>query len=178
MAEETAAEPEMTADLAVLPSGLAPKGDVVALNGNNVAVAGGVQASDDLYLWNGSEWVFLPSVVSGDGQSLMTVDQLDGSEVLVTQRTFPESVVVAANVAGESELAPEFFAILNEVSVGGIMLSGGGVMDGTLTSVPTGGYQQMMHVSNASVKIAKNSGANSLPPSAFFTLQVIAAPFG
>ena len=151
--EATDQQMESTADLALLPSGVAAKGDVVMLSEGSVPVAGGVQTNDDLYLWNGSEWVFVPSLVSGDGQSLMTVDQLDGSEVLIAQHAAPETVIVAADVDADSELAGEFFAILSEVSVGGMMLGSGGAIEGSVSAVPTGGYQQLMHVTNASVII-------------------------
>ena len=60
----------------------ADEGEVAILrDGAAVAVPGGVQAADDLYLWNGQEWVFLPSLVSGDGQQLQILEAPAGQDL-------------------------------------------------------------------------------------------------
>ncbi|MDJ0753997.1 MAG: SH3 domain-containing protein [Ardenticatenaceae bacterium] len=151
-----------TADLAALPGDLSPKGDIAILvDGNAVSVSGGVQAADDLYLWNGSEWVFVPSQVSPDGQQLILDGQPSGQEVLVVERPAPQTVAVGAEVSSEEGLPVDLLPYLNEVSVNGYLLGDNGQLEATPITMPSGGYQQYLYVTNAGV-IVNQTGLSAI----------------
>ncbi len=150
-AEETLAVVR-TADLATLPAGLTPKGEVVVLsNGTAVSVPGGVQAIDDLYVWNGEQWVFVPSVISGDGQQLQITGQTPGQEGVIVERAKPDSIIIGSEVGQDEPMPTDYLPLLNEISVGSLRLAADGKLEGDASAMPTGGYMQYLHVTNSGV---------------------------
>ena len=145
------AEEEMAAsgaDSSLLPAGAAPRSNVVVVNDGQIAVNGGVQPTDDVYLWDGSQWVYIPSLVSGDGQSFVVSNDVNGNEVVVVNRSPLDSVAIGTDLVSGEVLPAELLPLVNEVSISGLSLAPGGGLTGQAASIPAGGYNQLLHVTN------------------------------
>ena len=138
----------VSVDLAALPSGISPIGDVMAVNGGQVQLASSLQPADDLYAWDGQTWSFVPGMLSADGQSLGVGNQYDGVNTVIGRRVLSDQTIVGAQIDGDEELAVEYLPILNEVTVGSVMLDAGGGLTGEVEPIPSGGYQQLLGITN------------------------------
>ncbi len=146
-----------TADTDQLPAGVAARSNVLVVSDGQIAVNGGVQPTDDVYAWDGSEWVHVPSLVSGDGQSLIVGGDIAGSEVVVGNRSAPASVNIATDVVGGEVIPAEVIPMINEVNIQGLSLAPAGGLSGQAASIPAGNYSQLLHVTNVGAIVDQTS---------------------
>ena len=146
-------EPAASAvDLNTLPQGLTAAGDVLSINGGQVQLPAALQPTDDVYLWDGQGWGFLPTSMSADGQLLSVGTELDGREVVVARRALNETVVVAGE-AGTTALPEQYIAQLGEITVSQVNLGPEGTLTGEVAPLQAGSAQQLLHVTNVSAII-------------------------
>ncbi len=140
-----------------LPAGVAARSNVLVVSDGQIAVNGGVQPTDDVYAWDGSEWVHVPSLVSGDGQSLIVGNDIAGSEVVVGNRSAPSSVNVATDIVSGEVIPAEVIPMINEVNIQGLTLAPAGGVTGQAASIPAGNYSQLLHVTNVGAIVDQTS---------------------
>ncbi|MFT5195064.1 MAG: hypothetical protein ACI85U_002079 [Candidatus Promineifilaceae bacterium] len=150
------------ADSSLLPPGAAPRSNVVVVNDGQIAVNGGVQPTDDVYLWDGTEWVYIPSLVSGDGQAFVVSNDVQGNdikgdEVIVVNRAAPDSVIVGTNLASGEVPSGDMLPLIGEVSMSGLSLAPGGGVTGEAASIPAGEYNQLLQVTNVGAIVDQSS---------------------
>ncbi|MEM9773926.1 MAG: hypothetical protein AAF902_05055 [Chloroflexota bacterium] len=146
-----------TADSSLLPADVTPRSSVVVLNDGQLAVNGGVQPADDVYLWDGENWIHVPSLVSGDGQAFIVEDSLMGSQVIVANRAAPANVAVGTDVMAGEAIPIEISPSVGEVALSGLNLAPGGGVTGEAATVPSGGYNQLLHVTNVGAIVDQSS---------------------
>ena len=137
-----------TADSSQLPAGVAPRGNVLVVSDGQIAVNGGVQPTDDVYAWDGSQWVHVPSLVSGDSQSFIVGEDITGREVVVGNRGTPASVNIATDILSGEVIPAEIIPMVGEVNIQGLTLAPAGGLTGQAAAIPAGDYSQLLHVTN------------------------------
>ncbi len=147
---------QWTAAAAAVPESLTLSGDVYAVDkagtvgkiALDIPAAAGSGKTLDLYGWNGSEWVFLPSEVdSAVGQIVSAEDALPQA-VAMMQVAAPAAPVVGAEILPTQELPTDLLPLLSEVTAGTLTLVGNGELQGEVTAVPTGPYSQLLRAAN------------------------------
>jgi hypothetical protein len=108
-------------------------------------------ASLDLMGWNGSRWAFVPHTVSADGRALASLEGPLPQALALMQADNPASPTVAADLLPTQSLPTAALPLLTEVSAGGLTLNGGGQLIGETADLPTGGYRQLLRVTNTGV---------------------------
>ncbi|RMG96255.1 MAG: hypothetical protein D6706_10555 [Chloroflexi bacterium] len=154
---------------AALPSELSPVGEVYIIEYDEnapagqatITVPGNAGSADtlDLYGWDGTAWQFIPFEMDmGSGQMTTLPGPLPKALALV-QTTAPDSPRVAAIVRPEGELPAEVMPHLTEVLVGTLTLGGteAGMLQGETAEIPTGPYDQYLHVTNVGAVIDQAS---------------------
>ncbi|MEW5985676.1 MAG: SH3 domain-containing protein [Chloroflexota bacterium] len=140
-----------------LPAGLSLVSPVYTLNYDGAAPTG--QASLvippegdplptlDLYGWNGQTWLFIPSQIDASNRRL-TSAQGPLPPALALMQTGAVTPAVAASVERQEVLPVAVLPYLTEVTAGTLSLTADGVLAGQVAAVPTGGYRQLLGVSN------------------------------
>ncbi|MEM7801101.1 MAG: SH3 domain-containing protein, partial [Chloroflexota bacterium] len=132
-----------------LPTGIAAASDVLAASGGQVNLGTPLSPSDDLFVWDGQSWAFQPSTPV-NGTTLLVNNVADGSELIIGRRSDDQTVALGAYVNASDELATDYLPLLDLVTVGDIRLGDGGTLEGEVTGIAPGGYQQMLRVTNVS----------------------------
>lgn len=143
---------------AALPEGLTAVSDVYTVDGSGTTPKGQIalalpsSAGDvrtlDLYGWNGSSWVFVPSQIDLNSQQIVSADATLPVALTMAQVAKPEESTVGTIVLPEQELPAEVTPHLSEVIAGTLTLDENGELSGELTAVPDGPYAKWALVTN------------------------------
>lgn len=102
----------------------------------------------DLFGWNGAAWTFMPSQIDATGQQIISVEQPLPRVVALMAIAEPGAPLIGAEVLPAQELPQDVLPVLSEVTVGTLTLVDDGELDGEVTAVPDGAYDQMVRVTN------------------------------
>ena len=102
----------------------------------------------DLYGWDGSAWSFMPSEVDLANQQVVSTDGPLPQAVALVETGMPETLAVAADVRPTQELPADVLPYLTEVVAGTLTLVGDGDVQGEVTAVADGPYEQFVRVTN------------------------------
>lgn len=109
---------------------------------------GGDAKTIDLYGWNGVAWEFVPSTIDETNNQLLSNEGAMPEALAIVQTASNTERHVATLVPNGAELPVELLPLLTDVSVGSLMLGENGTVAGDVGSVPTGAYDQWLHVTN------------------------------
>jgi hypothetical protein len=143
---------------AAIPTHLVPKGDIytVSYSGDRpegsvtLALDAGIPENEvatlDLYGWFGSTWRFIPS--QPDGQQLVSADAALPHAFALMQTTHVGEPAVGAELLPTQAVPVAVLPLLTEVIAGTLSLAPDGQLLGEVVTVPTGGYRQLVRVTN------------------------------
>lgn len=163
-----AADGEWATATAALPAGTQIQGKVYLLGSGGattgaitvMAPAGTDPTTLDLYGWNGQNWAFMPTTRNANGDFVAAPAGLPQA-VTFLQLAAPQSKAIGAEVLPTQTLPTTVLPYLTEVTAGTLTLEGSQLSGGAVT-VPTGGYQQYIRVTNTGVIIDQVSLSNLL----------------
>ena len=128
----------------VIDEGSVGTADQVSLN----MPSGANSASTDMFAWNGSDWVFVPSTVNDDTQQIVSHNQPLHQAYLLAQTGPSTPMVVNAEWNSDQQLAQEVLAAVTEISVGPLNLASSGDLQGEINAVPAGTYGRFLRITN------------------------------
>ena len=139
-----------------------------------LAVPGGAVpvAELDLMGWNGSRWVFVPHTVSSDGRTITSHERALPQALTLMQTGRPANPSVAADLLPTQTMPTAVLPLLTEASVGGLTLNGGGQLVGGTAELPTGGYRQLLRVTNTGAIVDQVSLTSLLNDAAAQAAQI------
>jgi hypothetical protein len=155
-----AADPGWAAAAAALPAHLVPRGDIYTISYSGERPQGSVSldlnadvdeyelATLDLYGWFGSRWLFMPSQADAQSSELVSAQGDLPHAFALMQTTHPGEPAVGAELLPTQSLPTAVLPLLTEVVAGALTLGPDGRLLGDVVSVPTGGYRQLMRVTN------------------------------
>jgi hypothetical protein len=155
-----AADPDWAAAAAALPSHLVPQGDVYTISYSDEPPQGSVSlsletglgenelATLDLYGWFGSRWLFMPSRADGQNSELFSVEGTMPHAFALMQTTYLSEPAIGAELLPTQNLPTAVLPLLTEVIAGTLTLGPDGQLLGEAVSIPTGGYRQLLRVTN------------------------------
>lgn len=154
--------PAEFAALSTLPAGANAKSNVYTIadaaeGSATITVPSGVQPTDDLFGWDGTNWHFLPSTVSPSGQELVSAPGVLPQAVVVAQQAAPTTPAIALDVQDGQTVATAALPYTTELHAGGLRLAAQGQLEGTTAEAPQGGYGRMVLASNAGVIVDQTS---------------------
>lgn len=100
----------------------------------------------DVYGWDGSRWVFVPSTALGN--QLITHNMTLPHALVVVEASAPDMVAVGAEVLPTQNLPADVLPQLTEVTAGTLTLAGEGLLNGEAVEVPNGAYRQYLRATN------------------------------
>lgn len=155
------------AAIAAIPSGGVRTGSLYAINyegdvpSGTIALAipadAGTLKTLDLYGWDGSAWYFIPSQIDASTQQIMTAEGPLPQAVTMMQMDAVSSPAVGAELLPTQKLPVDVLPQLTEVSAGTLTLVGAGELQGEVTAVPTGAYDQYLRVTNTGAIVDQQS---------------------
>lgn len=164
-----AADTEWATAAAAIPTHLVPEGDVYTISYSGDRAEGSVTlaldaalpenevATRDLYGWFGSRWRFIPS--QADGQQLVSADSVLPHAFALMQTTHAGEPVVVAELLPTQTLPTAVLPLLTEVVAGTLTLGPDGQLLGEVVTVPTGGYRQLLRLTNTGVVVDQSTMA-------------------
>ena len=177
-----AADAETATMVESLPANAEITGDVYLVNyeGEAPTVAVSATLSEevdtpalvDLYGWNGAAWTFIPAQPEGEGQSLVSAAIPAPRAVALMAMGAPAETAVGAEVLPTQELPPAVLPTLTEITAGTLTLVEDGNLTGDVVDVPTGGYRQLLRVTNRGVVVDQVSLAALLNDEALMAEHV------
>lgn len=102
----------------------------------------------DLYGWDGEGWIFIPSMVAGDGGQVTSAVMPLPQAYALMQTTAPAEPAIGAEVLPARTLPEAVLPNLTEVTVGTLTLSQDGSLLGEAATVPGDGYRKYLRVTN------------------------------
>ena len=102
----------------------------------------------DLYGWDGSNWVFLPSSIDTASKQVVSTEHSLPQALTLMQTSAPEQVAIRTYVGPESSLPADMLPLLTDVVVTGLKLNPDGSLDGTAERQPDGAYTQWLNITN------------------------------
>jgi hypothetical protein len=126
----------------------------------------------DLMGWNGSRWVFVPHTVSGDARTITSQERALPQALALMQTGRPTNPSVAADLLPTQTMPTAVLPLLTEASVGGLTLNGGGQLVGDTAELPTGGYRQLLRVTNTGAIVDQVSLTSLLNDAAVQAAQI------
>ncbi|MEJ2748211.1 MAG: SH3 domain-containing protein, partial [Anaerolineae bacterium] len=102
----------------------------------------------DLYGWDGSAWQFIPSQIDSSTQQVVSSDAPLPQAVTLLQMAAVNAPAIGAELLPSQEFPADVLPQLTEVSAGTLTLVGAGQLQGEVTAVPTGAYNQLLRVTN------------------------------
>lgn len=149
-----AAGDEAAAMAAAIPAGATVVSNVYVMSYDGTAPEGSVslpapagkERTVDLYGWDGSAWAFVPHTQK-DGQMTSARMALPVAVTLL-ETAPPATAAIGADLQPQGALPAVVLPYLTEVTVGRLMLAADGALTGEVAELTTGGYQQLLQVSN------------------------------
>jgi hypothetical protein len=158
---------ESAAAIAAVPSSGTRSGDLFAINYEGAAPTGSVALTIpadagtlktlDLYGWDGSVWRFMPSQIDSTTQQIVSTEGPLPQAVTMMQMGAVDAPSVGAELLSTQELPVDVLPQLTEVSAGTLTLVGAGELQGEVTAVPTGAYDQYLRVTNTGAIVDQES---------------------
>lgn len=155
------------AALAAIPANGTRQGDVYAIayegsapDGNvtlTIPADAGSLKTLDLYGWDGSTWQFIPSQIDSSTQQLISSNSPLPQAVTLLQMAAVDAPAVGAELLPTQEFPAAILPQLTEVSAGTLTLVGTGELQGEVTAVPTGAYDQLLRVTNTGAIVDHDS---------------------
>jgi hypothetical protein len=160
-------ETEGAAAAAAIPAGGVRTGNLFAINYEGEAPVGSIALTIpadagslrtlDLYGWDGSTWQFIPSQIDSTTQQIVADDVALPQAVAMLQMGPASSNAVGAEWLASQEMPAAVLPQLTEVSAGPLTLVGAGELQGEVTAVPTGAYDQFLRVTNTGAVVDQES---------------------
>lgn len=145
------------AGIAALPQHVALQSNVYAIDSNGTAVSGqvainvpaGIDAGmSDVYGWNGAAWEFVPSTFDTATQQRITPEHALYQAFALGATQAPATVITGGQLRQLQTLPEEIVPHLSEVTAGTLTLVGTGDLQGEITALPEGAYDQYIWVTN------------------------------
>lgn len=158
-------------DVDALPAAVSGVGEAMAIDADSVGTVESMSISYpagtdgnmvDMYGWNGSDWVFVPSTLDEAGQQIVSVEQPLYAAYALGQPAPSASPIVGAEWMVDGTLAAEIVGVANQITAGPLMLDGSGALQGEISGVPAGDYGRLLHVTNAAAIVDEASLASFL----------------
>ncbi len=102
----------------------------------------------DLYGWNGSEWLFIPSQIDPNSEQIISAEGELPQAMAMMQIGPPENVAAGAEVASGEVLPSSILPLLAEVSVSELFLQSDGSVLGEPAPMPDEAFEQWLRVTN------------------------------
>ena len=160
-------ETEGAAAFAAVPTSGVRTGNLFAINYEGAAPTGSIALTIpadagslktlDLYGWDGSAWHFMPSQIDAATQQIVATEGPLPQAVVMMQMDAVGSLSVGAELLPTQELPVDVLPQLTEVSAGTLTLVGAGELQGEVTAVPTGAYDQYLRVTNTGAIVDQES---------------------
>ena len=128
----------------VSAEGSAPKGQIAL----PIPAGAGEYQTLDLYGWNGSEWVFMPSQIDPNSEQVISDEQDLPEAMAMMQVAPPENTTAGAEVTSGDTLPTQVLPLLAEVSVSKLVLQSDGSVLGEPSPMPDGDFEQWLRVTN------------------------------
>jgi len=177
-----AADAETAPMIETLPANAEIAGDVYLVSYEGDAPTGAISAAlpeeaetpslMDLYGWNGSTWTFIPTQPEEDGRALVSAAIPAPRAIALMETGAPATASVGAEVLPTQNLPPAVLPALTEVTAGTLTLVEDGSLEGDVVDVPTGGYRQLVRVTNTGVVVDQVSLAALLSDEAMIAEHV------
>jgi hypothetical protein len=155
-----AADPEWATAAAAIPARLSPRGDIYTISYSDERPEGSVTldlgagvpenelATLDLYGWFGRTWTFIPSQANGQNSELLSAGGILPHALALMQTVPVDEPAVGAELLPTQSLPTAVLPLLTEVVAGTLTLGPDGQLLGEAVTVPTGGYRQLIRVTN------------------------------
>ncbi len=146
-----------TAGIAELPQDVVLQGNVYAVDGGDTAVSGQVAVNIpagadetllDMYGWNGTVWEFVPSTYDEANAQRTSAQQELYQAFALGETQSPDPITVAGQLRQLQTLPEEVVPYLSDITAGTLTLVGTGDLQGEITAVPEGSYDQYVWVTN------------------------------
>lgn len=140
-----------------LPQHVLLQGNVYTVDTNGTAVDGqvainvpaGVDAQMlDMYAWNGAGWEFIPSGFDAATQQRISPDLTLRSAYALGETQAPMPKTTAGELHQGQTLPEAIVPYMSDVTVGALTLVGNGDLQGNVTAVPAGNFNQYIWVTN------------------------------
>lgn len=149
---------ELATAAAALPASVFPVGNAYTLSFEGDAPTGQIAIplppdaapfqTLDLYGWDGQNWQHVPGQIdSAGGKAILAEGQLPRA-VILARTAAPERPAISAEISPDEALPAGVTPLVNEVSVGTLMLGENGSLSGDLATVPEGDAGRLLRVSN------------------------------
>ena len=102
----------------------------------------------DLYGWDGSNWVFIPSQIDSKSQQIVSVERELPQAIAMAQIAAPASASIGAEVASGNSLPSAVLPLLTELSVSALTLNSDGSVAGEVAPSPDGDFEQWLRTTN------------------------------
>ena len=145
------------AGIAELPQNVALQSNVYTVDTNGTAVSGqaainvpaGADASmSDVYGWNGAAWEFVPSTFDAATQQRITPDHSLYQAFALGATQAPANFATGGELRQLQTIPDEVVPHLSEVTAGTLTLVGTGDLQGEITTLQEGAYDQYIWVTN------------------------------
>ncbi len=158
--------------LEAIPDNLHLAGDVYELDHKDEGSSGSAQIAIpavaqpymtlDLYGWDGQKWYFIASQVNESGNALSSNEGPLPLALAMMQTVPPAELEIGAEALPAQVLPAAILPYLSEITVGTLTLGENGQLKGELVTVPSGGYRQLLRVTNTGVIVDSVSLATLL----------------
>lgn len=147
-----------TAGIEEMPETITPLSQVYAVAYDGAASQGQVALTlpaavearvADLYGWDGAAWRFVAGEMDAAGGQIVSKPGSLHKAYALAQPDAPTAYTIGAEVWQGDELAPEILALVDEVTLGSLLLVGNGDLEGELATVPAGDYDKYLRVTNS-----------------------------
>lgn len=149
---------ELAAAAAALPVSVFPVGNAYTLSFEGDAPTGQIAIplppdaaplqTLDLYGWDGQNWDHVPGQIdAASGKAILAEGQLPRA-VILARTAAPERPAISVEVSPDEALPERVAPLVNEVSVGTLLLGENGSLSGDLAEAPEGNANRLLRVSN------------------------------
>lgn len=155
------------AAIAAIPTNVTRIGNLYAINYEGDAPTGSMALTIpadagsiktlDLYGWDDTAWRFIPSQIDTTTQQIVSDEGVLPRAVAMMQTSPAANAAVGAELLANQELPVAVLPQLTEVSAGPLTLVGAGQLQGEVTAVPTGAYEQYLRVTNTGAIVDQQS---------------------
>jgi len=124
-------------------------GDEIPQGSAQIAIPAGIESRTlDLFGWDGQSWAFFASQVSSDGGQLTSTPGPLPQAFALMRTAAPVRLEITADVLLAENLPSDLLPLVSEISAGTLTLAQDGSVAGEVASIPTGGYRQLVRVTN------------------------------
>ncbi len=165
-----------------LPASLTPQGQVFTISSSGAPAVGTATLTAspeaapyetlDLYGWNGSAWMFMPSRLDTASSQLVSEAGPLPLALALMQVAAPAAPSVGVEAAADQTVAAELLPLVTDVSAGTLLLGNASALNGELAELPEGGYRQWIHVKNYQAVVDQASLSSLLADEAAQTQQI------